>query len=97
MKTIIILLLLASASANAASLKGGYWACVSDDLFEQIITAGSKKDKRAIEYLLKNGCIVTKSGIDVTVLDRDWGTAKVRAYIGDRAFVLWTNTENIRR
>ena len=97
MKEILILLVLASTSANAASLKGGYWACLSNDLFDQINTAGAKEDTKAIEYLLKNGCLVAKAGIQVSILDTSWGTAKVRAYVGDRAFVLWTNTENIIR
>lgn len=96
--TAILLLLAASTSSYAETLKGGYGACLSDDLFEQFISASVKKDERAFQYLLKNGCIITKAGIQVSVLDRTWtGTAKVRAYVGDSAVVLWTNTENIQR
>lgn len=82
----------------ADSLKGGYGACISEDLFDQLTTAGVKQDKRAWDYLMNNGCIVPKAGIPISVLDATWtGTAKVRAYLGDQAIILWTNTENIQR
>ncbi len=97
MKTLLILSALASTTANAASLKGGYWACVSEDLFDQIGMAAVKKDKNAVKYLMNNGCIVAKAGIPISILDTSWGTAKVRAYVGNQAIVLWTNTENINR
>ena len=96
-KTLLILLALASTTANAASLKGGYWACVSEDLFDQIGMAAVKKDKNAVKYLIKNGCFGPKAGISISILDTSWGTAKVRAYVGNQAIVLWTNTENINR
>jgi hypothetical protein len=101
MKKVVLSLIAAAAlstTVQAASLKGGYGACVSKDLFDQFISASVEKDERAFQYLLKNGCIVTKAGIEVSVLDTTWtGTAKVRAYVGDSAIILWTNTENIQR
>jgi len=87
-KTLLILLALASTTANAASLKGGYWACVSEDLFDQIGMAAVKKDKNAVKYLIKNGCFGPKAGIPISVLNTSWGTAKVRAYVGNQAIVL---------
>jgi len=94
----ILLSLAVSTSTYAETFKGGYGACLSEDLFDQFISASVKKDEQAFQYLLKNGCIITKAGIQVSVLDRTWtGTAKVRAYVGDSAVVLWTNTENIQR
>jgi hypothetical protein len=87
-----------STSTYASSLKGGYGACVSEELFDQLISASVNKDENSWNYLLKNGCIITKSGIQVSILDSTWtGTTKVRAYVGDTAVVLWTNTENIIR
>lgn len=95
---LVSLLTAASTIAQAETLKGGgYGACLSEDLFDQFTTAVVKKDDRAFQFLLKNGCLITKSGIEVTVLDRSWGTAKVRAYVGSKTFILWTNTENIQR
>jgi hypothetical protein len=93
----LLLAIAASTSAQAESLKGEYGACLSEDLFDQLTSAAVKKDERAFQYLLKNGCIITKAGIQISVLDTSWGKAKVRAYVGDSAVVLWTNTENIQR
>ena len=59
--------------------------------------AAVKKDKNAVKYLIKNGCFGPKAGIPISVLNTSWGTAKVRAYVGNQAIVLWTNTENINR
>lgn len=84
-------------AAHAESLKGGYAACLTEDLFDQMISAAVDKDETAMRFLLRNGCILTKSGIHVSVLDTTWtGKAKVRAYVGDDAVVLWTNIENVQ-
>jgi len=92
------LLILTAAPVQADSLKGGYGACITEDLFDQFTTAAVKKDERAFQYLQKNGCFITKAGIEISILDVGWtGTTKVRAYVGDATIVLWTNTENINR
>ena len=93
------LLLTFTTIVKADTLKGGYWGCVSEDLFDQVMKAqhSNPVDKAGLNYLSQNGCFITKSGIQVSVLDRSWGKAKVRAYAGDSAVILWTNTENIQR
>lgn len=94
----VLVPLFVSTSACAETLKGGYGACVSEDLFDQFTSSMAKKDERAFQYLIKNGCFITKAGVNVSVIDRGWtGVAKVRAYAGDKALVLWTNVENIQR
>lgn len=91
------LMVFVTVGTYAESLKGGYGACLTEDLFDQLTSAAVKKDERAWDYLLKNGCIITKAGIPVSVLDTTWtGRVKVRAYVGDQAIVLWTNIENIQ-
>ena len=93
-----LLALAITVPATAETTKGGYPACLTKDLFDQITSALVKKDERAFEYLMKNGCLILKAGIQISVLDRTWtGTAKIRAYVGDDAVVLWTNVENIAR
>ncbi len=85
-------------SAGADSLKGGRIACLTEDEFEQAITAAARKDERAWAYLLQNGCLIPKAGIKISILDTTWtGTAKVRAYFGEDAWILWTTVENIVR
>lgn len=97
MKRLILLAAFVAANANAESLKGGYPACVSESLFDQMVTAINQNDERALQYLLDNGCIMTKSGIEVSILDRTWsGKVKVRAYVGNSAAVLWTYMENVQ-
>lgn len=94
---IICTLLLSIAPAYSATLKGGYVACLTENLLDQIMQAVTHKDERGFEYLLKHGCIITKSGIEVSVLDTTWtGKAKVRAYVDDQAIILWTLIENIK-
>lgn len=102
MKKMIItgILLAGLQQANAEELVGGYGACTTKELFDEFITAVVKKDETALNYLTQHGCIITKAGIKVSVLDTTWtGTAKVRAYTpdGQNSAILWTNTENIKR
>jgi hypothetical protein len=95
---ILLSLSMTSASVDAETLKGGFGACISEDLFDQFVSAAVKKDERGLQYLLQNGCIITKAGIEVSVLDTTWsGKAKVRAYVGNSAMVLWTNIENVKK
>ncbi len=99
-KVIIALAVFAiiSGVVNAASLKADYMACVSEDLFDQLMSAITKNDRRAADYLLEHGCIITKAGMPVSVIDTTWtGRAKVRAYAGDDSIILWTVIEAIQR
>ena len=77
------------------TLKGGYFACTSEELFDEIITASVNKDNLAIGHLLSKGCVLTKSGVRISVIDFGFGTSKIRAYTGDESIILYTNTENI--
>lgn len=98
MKKLIIALtiVLGSTSINAETLKGGYVACMSSNSFDEYVSALVDNDNRAMNYLMKTSCVMTKAGIEVTVLKRSWsGTAKIRIYSNSRSAVLWTFTENI--
>jgi len=78
------------------TLKGGYGACVSADLFDQFTTVAVNNDQNGINYLLKNGCFITTKGIEFSLLDRSFtGTAKIRVYKGNETIILWTNNENL--
>lgn len=83
--------------AGADSLKSGL-ACLTKNLYDQAVTAAAREDKNAWAYLMKNGCIITKSGLTITVLEIEgWiGPAKVRVYLGEgQTIVMWTSLENI--
>lgn len=95
---VLLCFLMIGGNVLAATFKGGgYVACLSEDLFNQITATVVNKDDYGFAYLLKHGCIITKKGTRISVLDRSiWnGWAKVRAYTGDASVVLWTNLENI--
>ena len=50
--TAMLLSLAAASSVYAETLKGGYAACLSEDLFDQFISAAVKKDEKALQYIL---------------------------------------------
>ncbi len=79
------------------TLKGGYYACTSEALFDEIITATVNKDTRTKAHLLTKGCVLTKSGVKMSIIDLGIfnGTTKVRAYSGSDSVILYTNTENV--
>jgi len=86
------------STANAGSLKGGYPACMTEELYNQILSAIVKENDREFQYLLKTGCVMTKAGLKVTVLERNWdGMSRVRIFLGDGAVVVWTSSENVVR
>ncbi len=94
----LLLIPISGAQAASGTLKGGYPACVTKALFDQIVTALVSKDENAFNYLMKSGCVSTKAGLPVTILDWSFsGTAKVRVYVGGKSIVLFTNMENVIR
>lgn len=80
---------------NADTLKGGWPACQTKDLFDEWVTVDVAKDQRGRDHLMNNGCMITGAGLPVTVLEDRWGRAKVRVYVGDDSLVIWTYSENI--
>ena len=77
------------------TLKGGYYACTSEALFDEIINARINKDNLAIGHLLSRGCVLTKAGVKMSIIDLGMGTTKIRAYSGSDSVILYTNTENV--
>lgn len=78
------------------TLKGGYGACTNEAAFDEFTTAVYNKDEKLLDYLLREDCFITKAGIKISILDRSFtGTTKVRAYVGEDSFILYTYNENI--
>lgn len=95
--TAILLSLIAPPPAHSATLEGGYFACITKQSWDELNEHISRNDRRGADYLVQKGlCLVTKAGIEVSVLSSWWGTAKVRAYVGDQSIILWTNSENVK-
>ncbi|MCZ6802986.1 MAG: hypothetical protein O7D86_03380 [Proteobacteria bacterium] len=93
-----VFLMLLIPYATAASLKGGYVVCLSEDLYDEYVTATIKEGEPALNYVFNNGCTIAKAGLKISVLDWSWtGVSKVRLYLENDAIVLWTAMENINR
>ncbi len=97
MKNVVLFcgLLLFSTTALADTTRGGYVGCISENLYDQFNDASVKKDMNAVNYLLKHGCMGTKAGLKISVLDKSWETAKIRVYVGNNSIILWTSRKNI--
>lgn len=95
---LVAVILWLAAPAGADSLKGDSLACLSEDLYDQAVTAAVKKDMNAWRYLSKNGCMITKPSLSITILDLNLLSAsKVRIYLGKQTLEVWTSFENIQR
>ena len=90
--------LLVSGSAFAASLKGDYPACTSEDEFNRLQSIIKHKDKDALAEIFKTSCLMPKKGLSVEkVVSMGWtsGVAHVQVYVKGKIYDLWTNTENL--
>jgi hypothetical protein len=85
---------LSTPAMAGVTMKVGVPACLTEDLFDQLIRAAEEKDMDALNYLSKNGCMVSGKPTKVTVLDLDSTgmLAHVRAYRGKIAAEMWTAT-----
>jgi|GEM_PF-4263395 len=77
------------------TLKGGYFACTTAALFDEATSASINKDNLAIGYLLSHGCVLTKKGVRISIVDLGITTTKIRAYTVGESIILYTNTENV--
>ena len=93
----ILVLLVFPVVTNAATFVGGYPACITEEMLDEFISAHINKDQQALEYLMSHGCVLAKPGIRISVVDGSWTVSKVRAYVDDTSFILWTPNENISR
>jgi|SRR5581483_303272 len=87
----------ASTAVSQPEFLSNRVACISKDLFDQAISAVSQHDQKGFDYLMGRGCIIPKTGTEVSVLDSGFGWLRVRAYAstGD-AVELWTTREAIK-
>lgn len=89
----------AEAEPKYTHLKGGYVACVSKELFDQFVHNETiDKNPQASEYLLKNGCVVTRPNVRVSIVESSLfgGWIEFRSYSDEgQPFNAWTNFENV--
>ncbi|MBZ5486896.1 hypothetical protein HW452_05090 [Halomonas aquamarina] len=95
-----VAIMVISSNAHARQFNGsGQPACLTENMLDQIIDAAVSRNTAGIEYMLNNGCVVPRAGIQVSVVDTKIlrGKVKVRAFIGGRPVELWTTIEALSR
>ncbi len=84
------------AATSQFRLKGGYFACTTEALFDEIVMNARKKDTLAVGVLLSKGCVLTKKGVRFSLISHaSFGVVKIRAYSGTDSIIVYTNFENI--
>jgi hypothetical protein len=88
---------LTSTPPKQLTMKAGQPACLTGDLLSQLSKAITDQDANAIGYLSENGCIVTKGGVPVTILESGtFGlTVHVRGYMGKHTADVWVYRDAI--
>lgn len=96
MRYLFVVFCLFALPCEAATLKGGFPACLSIDLLSQEVVAVEQNDRDALGWLLKNGCAVTQVGLHATVLETSpLAIVRVRVYRGGNAVEVWTPIEAV--
>lgn len=79
-----------SASASAASLKGGYPVCLSEDDLSEFVTNHART-------IAEGRCALSKRGAEVVVLS-GFLTLKIRLYLpSGKSVIVFTPSENVER
>lgn len=100
LRTTTLMLLLAVAPKLEAAryvTEGGYPACLTEENFEEAIQALVASDTDW--FLAIDGCIITKPGLKLTLVDYGLGRSQVRIHPpeGGRPILMWTNSENLKK
>ena len=102
MRKIVFFLCLAfglSGAALGAELKGGRVGCSLENDLEEIVRAAAMKNEGLFTYYLDSGkCVITRKGLPIHILETKIlsGKAKVRVYVDNYTFDIWTTLENIK-
>jgi hypothetical protein len=76
----------------------GYFACLLETDYDTILTFSANKDKRGIKSMLKSGvCIITKGGLNYSIIDSGIFTYKIRIYTNTGEYLdFWVPFEAIK-
>lgn len=83
-------LIIFSVNANAASIKGGYPVCLSEDDLSEFVTNHART-------IAEGRCAMPKRGADIVVLS-GFLTLKIRLYLpSGKSVIVFTPSENVDR
>lgn len=96
--SIALMAIMMTQALSAATIMEGSAACVSEDLFSQLIQAIQQEDKHSAAWLAKNGCVITRKEFPATVLSRNLsGVWRIRAYADNGVILeLWTPKDRVK-
>ena len=84
--------------AHAEVTKGGNVACISYELYNEAQEARRRQDRAGWDYVLKNGCIEIRAGINVSVLGNIGDVSKARIYLDDdNTIVMWAHVSAFQK
>ena len=87
---LIAALVIFSTGANAASIKGGYPVCLSEDDLSEFVTNHART-------IAEGRCAMPKRGADIVVLS-GFLTLKIRLYLpSGKSVIVFTPSENVDR
>lgn len=84
-----------ATAAQAQTTRGNLPACITEAKLSEAFQAINARDQRWFDSI--GGCIITKAGLSIRVVDRGWVRSRVRIFTPDGAsLTMWTPSENIR-
>jgi len=91
-----VLLITTTASAEVSTEDFPF--CNTYSGLKEIWRAASERDSQQYKALLKNEeCMILKSGIQLSIIKKIGVIYKVRLYIDDESFVMYTNDDGFKR
>jgi len=93
----IIVLFFFAPPISAATLKGGYPVCVSEESYKQFLKSYLAGNISDCEYLLREKCFFFDRGLKATVLEKSLfsASAKIRIFLEGQYAEMWTHYKNI--
>ena len=92
--TVALALFATTASYAQCTTKGGYYAAISKDYLEKLISYSVDDDTQAIQKLIDAGVVFgLKAGVTVYLEDTSWGKAEIRPK--GMTQTVWTVTEAV--
>lgn len=97
---LLIFLLTAIVNAgNTVSSKGAYPACTNEDTYSEFVSAiTSSGNYDSLEIYARKGCTVIMKGTQLTIIERNWSTAKVMFLdpMASNRVIMYTAIEAVR-